>query len=86
MCCDSAASSDSVVEAGAPADEIEITPAMYEVGILAWTRGDDTTESWKEIVGRIYIAMEVARKLKTGAPSTGPRGCMLETNTKDLCA
>jgi hypothetical protein len=57
------------VEAGAPAEEIEITHAMYEAGILAWTRGDDTTESWKEIVGRIYIAMEVARKLKNGSAS-----------------
>jgi hypothetical protein len=50
MCCDSAASADPTVEAGAPEAKIEITPEMIEagacslatatVGIVRWRKKD----------------------------------------------
>jgi hypothetical protein len=39
MCCDSAASSDSLVEAGAPGAEVEVTPEMVRRGIAALESG-----------------------------------------------
>lgn len=45
-------------EAGAP--EIEITPAMIEAGVLAWSEGDSEFEPVTEIVARIYRVMRDA--------------------------
>ena len=57
MCCDSAASPYSVVEAGAPA-EIEITPAMIRAGT---SRVPEATisrfEDVEDVVPRVYMAM-----------------------------
>jgi hypothetical protein len=49
----------SAGEAGAP--EIEITPAMIEAGVLAWSQGDEEFDSPDVIVSRIFVAILRAR-------------------------
>jgi hypothetical protein len=47
-------------EAGAP--EIEVTPAMIEAGVLAWSQGDAEFEPVSDIVTKIYRAMRKAAR------------------------
>lgn len=53
-----AADGPKVPEAGAP--EIEVTPAMIEAGVLAWSEGDAEFEPVSEIVLRVYRSMRNA--------------------------
>jgi hypothetical protein len=52
-----------VIGAGAPEVEIEITPAMLEAGVLAWSQGDEEFYSPDEIVSRIFREMIEAKRL-----------------------
>jgi len=46
--------------------EIEITPAMLEAGILAYTKADRRFDLDEEIVASIYRAMAVANRKADG--------------------
>jgi len=52
--------------AGAPADEIEITPAMLAAGVAGLPQGDEDFNSefvtQEEIVARVYRAMVITQK------------------------
>jgi hypothetical protein len=61
MCCGPTVSTESVVEAGAPVREVEITPAMMEAGILAYVSYDSRFEELEDVVTRVYRAMEAVR-------------------------
>lgn len=50
------------VEARAPEAEIEITPAMTEAGLLAFSEYDDRFEGEEEAVANIYRAMVMAKR------------------------
>ena len=49
------------VGAGAPADEIEITPAMIEAGVRAFCAYDPDIERPRDVVPDIFRAMMSAR-------------------------
>jgi hypothetical protein len=61
------------IKAGAPADEIEITPEMIEAGTLALSKHDEEFESSDEAVVRIFRAMLEAL-LNDGGVSKDEKG------------
>lgn len=60
-------STNNLGEAGAPAIEIEITPAMIEAGALALSKHDAEFESSEEAVARIFRAMLAAPRTRLPA-------------------
>lgn len=57
---DKAAPTADAELAGAPEEEIEITPEMIAAGARIYIRESDDTE--KEVVAKIYRAMECIRR------------------------
>jgi hypothetical protein len=69
MCSDSAATTDSVDVAGAPEDEIEITPEMIEAGYKVSRLYDrEDPKEWE--IAAVYRAMEKARREIHGTGSS----------------
>jgi hypothetical protein len=69
MCCSSRASADSAVGAGAPGNEIEITPAIIEAGADIIWRGFGDIISYGSDFGRelaleVFEAMNLAAEVK----------------------
>jgi hypothetical protein len=57
-----ASRSDTAPEAGAPGDEIEVTPEMIEAGVDAYIENDRFFHLPEEIVRNIFIAMQRAKR------------------------
>ena len=59
------AAAGSPEAAGAPENEIEITPEMVEAGVSEFVKFDRRFDDEEDAVGNIYIAMEKVR-IKAG--------------------
>jgi hypothetical protein len=59
--CEPQSSVESAQAAGAPEEEIEITPEMIKAGILAYVSYDSRFEELEDVVPRVYKAMEAVR-------------------------